>query len=122
MYRFYKMTIDKRPIGSAIEHREPPLRGTVITKVTDITTAGDYKLAVVDADDTQHRHNEALPGVDVLEEDEAVKLAPQYQPATTEERPNPMDHTLQKVQRPAVDLEALMRRHRGSDTTGTGET
>ncbi len=83
MNRFYNVTITKRRFGSAIEHHVPPLEGTVAVSVFEVTTNGNHRLLVVDATDTQHQKNQVLPGVEVLEEAQAVKLATQYQPART---------------------------------------
>ena len=83
MNRFYNVTITKRRFGSAIEHLVPPLEGTVAVSVFEVATNGNHRLFVVDATDTQHKKNQVLPGVEVLKEAQAIKLAAQYQPART---------------------------------------
>lgn len=108
MNRFYRVVIDKRPVGTAIEHREPPLQGEIVVKVTDSTTRGDYRLVVMDADEAQHESNLALPGVEPLEEDAAVELAARYQPAFQGERLDPRTGEVEEVDIPAVDLAALV--------------
>lgn len=108
MKRFYRVKIHRRPVGTAVEHHEPPLEGEVVVKVTDATTSGDYKLVVLDADDAQHESNLALPGVEALEEEGAVKLAARYQPATTGERFDPRTGKTETVDVPAVDLAAIL--------------
>lgn len=108
MNRFYRVAVEKLPIGTAVQHREPPLEGEVVVKVTDAATRGDYRLVVVDADDAQHEGNIALPGVEALEEEGAVKLAARYQPGGARERPDPRTGEMQTIQVPAVDLAAIL--------------
>ena len=76
MNHFYRVAITKQFLGSAIEHKEPPLQGQIQVKVTDSTTQGDFKIIIVDCDDTQHQYNLNLSGVQNLEENEVTKLAP----------------------------------------------
>ena len=104
MNRFYKVSITKQRVGSAIEHREPPLQGQVITKVTDSTTRGNFKLIVVDADSAQHKANLAMPGVEGLTKTAAQKLAPTYQPKRTFTEFNPRTNKQETVTLPAVNL------------------
>lgn len=81
MNRFYQIAIFKYPLGStAIEHREPPIQGEILVKVTDINTRGDFKLMVVDCDNEQHQTNLILPGVLNITEAKAIELARRYQP------------------------------------------
>ncbi len=102
--RFYKVTVTKWPIGSAIEYREPPVQGRIVTKVTDSTTRGDYRLFIVDCTDDQHQINLALPDVAELSEEQAIELAKQYQPERTVKRINRETNTEEEVTLPAVDL------------------
>ena len=112
MNRFYRIVITKRPIGTAIEHREPEIQGAISTKVTDSTTAGDYKLIVADSTDEEHHANLAQPGVQELSEDEATALAPRYRPQRTHTAFNPETRKEERVTVPAADLK------RFSQTTG----
>ncbi len=104
MKRFYKVTITKWPIGSAVEHREPPVQGAIIVKVTDITTGGDYRLFLVDASDEQHQSNLSLTGVEELSEEQAIKLAAEYQPQRTFKRFNPETRQEEQISVPTLDL------------------
>lgn len=108
MNRFYRVAVRKRPVGTAVEHHEPPVEGDVVVKVTDSATRGDHKLVVVDADDAQHERNLALPGVEALEEDGAVELAARYQPASRGERVDPRTGEAEAFDVPAVDLAAIL--------------
>lgn len=122
MNRFYKVAIDKRPIGTAFEHREPPLQGAQVTKVADSRTQGSFKLIVVDATDTEHQANLALPGVDELAQAAAVALAAEYQPEVTREvrdreTENVREVKVKKVKVPAVDLKDILRRRQGAQKT-----
>jgi len=108
MNRFYRVKILRRPVGTAVEHHEPPLEGEVVVKVTDATTNDDYRLVVVDADDERHERNRALPDVEALEEDAAVELAAKYQPARTAERFDPRTGETKTVEVPAVDLASIV--------------
>jgi len=112
MNRFYKVAITKRPVGTAIEHREPPVQGNIIVKVTDSTTAGDHKLLVVDADDAQHTANLRLPGVEEVEEVEAVKLAPKFQPKRAFTRFDPASRKEEKTTVSAVDLKEFLEKRK----------
>lgn len=80
MKNYYKINVTKQSVGTAIMHREPPLQGEIITKATDITSAGDFKLVVVECDDEQHRTNLSLAGVVSVSEADAEQLAPKFQP------------------------------------------
>jgi hypothetical protein len=102
--RFYKVAITKRSIGSAIEHREPGVEGHVLVKVTDSTTAGDYKLFVIDCNDAQHQANLDTPGIEEVSEDQAVTLAAKYQPQRTLTRLNPQTRKEEHITVPACDL------------------
>jgi len=120
MNKFYKVAIIKLPMGSATEHREPPIQGRIIIKVDDLATQGSFKLFVVDCDKDQHKMNSVLPGVLSISEEEANRLAPLYQPERTVTRPvlrsqemgtvrqpgnNPRGAPLEeKVTLPALDL------------------
>ncbi|BAP56305.1 hypothetical protein THII_2008 [Thioploca ingrica] len=104
MNHFYRVAITKQFLGSAIEHKEPPLQGQIQTKVTDSTTQGDFKLITVDCDDSQHRLNITLPGVQNLEEDEVTQLAPLYQPERSIKRFDPKTRKEESVVMPAADL------------------
>lgn len=104
MNRFYRVVITKQPVGSAVRHKEPAMQGRVIIKVTDSTTAGNYKLFVMDCDDAQHEANLTLSGVEALLEAEAVKLAAQYQPRRTLTRFNPVTLEKGEIEIPGCDL------------------
>ena len=104
MNRFYQVAITKWPVGTAVEHREPPVQGRIIVKVTDATTGGDYKLFLVDASDEQHQANLSLAGVQELAEEQAVKLAAEYQPQRTLKRFNPMTRQEEQINVPTLDL------------------
>jgi hypothetical protein len=102
--RFYKAAITKRSLGSAVEHREPGVEGQVIVKVTDSTTAGDYKLFLIDCNDAQHEANLNIPGIEEVSEEQAITLAAKYQPKRTLTRLNPLTRQEEKVTVPACDL------------------
>ena len=104
MNRFYKVAVTKASIGSAVEHREPQVQGRIVVKVTDSTTAGDYKLFLVDAGDDQHQTNLTLAGVVELAEEQAVKLAAEYQPQRTLKRFNPQTRQEEQISVPTLDL------------------
>jgi hypothetical protein len=104
MERFYNVAITKVPIGSAVEYKEPALQGKIIIKVSDIKTSGNYKLFVVDCNDEQNKANLTFSGVSELSEDEAVKLAAQYQPQRHVTRFNPETRKEEKITLPACDL------------------
>ena len=104
MKRFYKVAITKRSIGSAVEHREPEVAGQVIVKVTDSTTAGDYKLFVIDCSDAQHQTNLGIPGIEEVSEEQAVTLAVKYQPQRTLTRLNPQTRQEEHITVQACDL------------------
>jgi hypothetical protein len=120
MKAFYKVSITKQPDGSAIVHREPPLQGEIVTKVTDINTAGDFKIIVVECSEAQHSENLAYPAVTELEEEAAVKLAARYQPQRTVTRPNPDTGEEETVEQPAVDLRRLIQSREASGGSGRG--
>ena len=104
MKRFYKATITKQPIGSAVRHKEPAVQGKVIVKVTDSTTAGDYKLLFIDCDDAQNKTNLTIPGVEELSEEQALELAAQYQPKRTLTQLNTVTMEEEEIDVPACDL------------------
>jgi len=104
MPRFYNVTVDKRSIGTAIEHREPPLQGKVLAKVSESQTDGDHRLIVLDCSDDQDRLNLAQAGVTALSETDAVALAARYQPAWSGKRLNPTTRQMEQVSLPALDL------------------
>lgn len=110
MKRFYKATITKQPIGSAVRHKEPAVQGKVIVKVTDSTTAGDYKLLVIDCDDAQNKTNLTVPGVEELSEEQALKLAAQYQPERTLTHLNPVTMEEEEIDVPACDLRKFYKK------------
>lgn len=117
--RFYKVAIDKRPIGTAIEHREPPVVGERITNVTDARTRGDFRVVVVDATDAEHQRNLALPAVEAVEEAEAVTLAARYQPEYTREDVDPRTGKVDRVTVPNLNLrEVVAQRERERDQRG----
>jgi hypothetical protein len=104
MNRFYKVAITKWPVGSAVEHREPAVQGHILTKVTDSTTGGDFKLFLVDGDEAQHQTNLSLAGVEELAEEQAVRLAAEYQPQRTFKRFNPQTRQEEQISVPTLDL------------------
>jgi hypothetical protein len=104
MTTFYKVTVTKEPVGSAVRHKEPPLQGNIIIKVTDSTTKGNYKIIVIDCDDKQNKVNLSTPGVEALTEEQAVKLAAKYQPQRTVVEFNPRTRKKEKNTIPACDL------------------
>ena len=108
MNRFYRIAVTKVPVGSAIEHREPPLQGEVVIKVSDLATEGDSRLVVVDATNNQHKINTATPGVEEISEADAVKLAAKYQPKRTMTRFNPQTRKEEKITLSAVDLKKFL--------------
>ena len=107
MRAYYKVMVSKQPVGSAVMHKEPPLEGEVVTKVTDMTTGGDYKLIVLDCDDEQHQGNLTVPGVAEVSDSEAADLAPKFQPERTMTEFDPASGKESKFSVPAVDLRAI---------------
>lgn len=108
MQAFYKVNVTKQPIGSAIMHKEPPLDGEIVIKVTDASTAGDFKLVVLDCTPEQHEANLTLPGVAAISEAEAAKLAPKYQPRRTLTEVDPRTGKEEKLTIPATDLQVFL--------------
>jgi len=104
MNHFYRVVITKQFLGSAIEHKEPSLQGQIQAKVTDSTTQGDFKIIIIDCDDTQYQYNLNLSGVHNLEEDEVTKLAPLYQPERTIKRFDPKTRKEESVVMSAANL------------------
>jgi hypothetical protein len=114
MKTYYRVTITKQPVGSAIKHREPPIQGHVIFKVTDGASAGDYRLVAIEATDAQHKANLALAGIEELTESQAAKLAKQYRPKTTRTRFSFRKGRQEKITRPAADLKKLIGKENDS--------
>lgn len=108
MKAFYKVTVTKQSVGSAIMHKEPPLDGEVVTKVTDTSTAGDFKLIVLDCTAEQHDANLTLSGVAEVTDKEAAELAPKYQPERTLTELDTRTGKEERVSIPAVDLRAFV--------------
>ena len=104
MERFYRVAITKVPIGTAVEYREPAIKGKVIVKVSDMTTSGSFKLFVVKCDDAQNEANLAFSGVSELSEDNALKLAAQYQPQRQVTRFNSKSRKEETTDIPVCDL------------------
>lgn len=113
MQAFYKISVVKQAIGSAVMHKEPPLQGAVIIKITDTGSDGDYKIVALECSEEQHIENLSYPGVASMEEDEAVKLAPKYQPKRTFSDIDPRTRKEQKIERPAADLKSLLKIRKG---------
>lgn len=109
MVKFLKVSITKLPIGTAVEHKEPALQGEIITKVTDTTTAGDYRIIVLESDEAQCKANLAIMGVEELSEAEAVKLAAKYQPKRTVTQIPPFAKQKEKVAVPVFDLKKFLK-------------
>ena len=108
MKKIYKAKIEKRNVGSAIEHIPPDLKGTIITSVCDTTTDGDYRLFVVECNQSQHRSNLNREGVSELSEDEAIALAMEYQPERRIRRIDPNTMREEEVTIPKCDLRAYL--------------
>lgn len=104
MNHFYRVTITKQLLGSAIEHKEPSLQGQIQAKVTDSTTQGNFKIIVVNCDDDQHQLNLSSSAIQNLEENEVTELAPLYQPERTIKRFDPKNHKSKQVVILAADL------------------
>lgn len=107
---FYKVSITKEPVGSAVRHKEPSLQGKIIIKVTDSATRGDFKIFVMECDGTQNKANLSKPGVEALSEEQAVKLAAKYQPKRTMAELNPRTMKEEKVTIPACDLKKFYKK------------
>lgn len=118
MKAFYKISVTKQPEGTAIVHREPPLQGEIITKISDTSTRGDFKIVALECDAEQHAVNLAYPGVVALNEAEAVKLAPKYQPRRSVSELDPGTRKEQKIELPAVDLKRLLKIKEGRAAQG----
>jgi hypothetical protein len=108
MRRFYRVAVEKHPVGSAIEFREPPLEGEVVVKVSEAATQGASRVVVLDADDEQDERNRTLAGVEALDEEAAVALSAEYQPASSGTRFDPATRKTEEVETPAVDLARIL--------------
>lgn len=120
MRAYYRVSVIKQAVGSAIMHKEPPLEGDVVTKVTDVTTAGDYKLIVLDCDDEQHQANLTVPGVAEVSDSEAADLAPKFQPERTLTEFDPASGKESTLNVPAADLRAITGAGTGPIATKKG--
>ena len=109
MKAFYKVVVTKQPDGTAIIHKEPPLHGEIITKITDASTAGDFRIVALECSAEQHEENLAYPGVVALDEAEAVKLVPKYQPKRSILELDPRTGKQHKIELPAADLKRLLK-------------
>lgn len=109
MYKFYKMAIVKKWVGSAIQYKGARMKGNIITTVMDSATEGDYKLFVIQCDQAQHEENLLLPGVIELSEEQAIELAAEYQPASTSIQLNPETMKPKEVQISACDLRKFLQ-------------
>lgn len=109
MKAYYRVNVTKQSRGSAIVHREPPLHGDVVFKLTDTATAGDFKLVVMECTAEQHEGNLGLPGVAGLSEAEAAELAPKYQPRRSRLVFDPRTGKEERVDAPAADLAVLLQ-------------
>ncbi len=121
MKTFYKVSVTKQSDGTAIVHKEPPLQGEIITKITDSSTAGDFKIVALECTEEQHEENLAYPGVVALDEAEAVKLAPKYQPKRSFTELNPRTGKEEKLELPAADLTRLLQIKEERATKGGSE-
>ena len=108
MKGFYKIAVTKLPVGAAVRHKEPPLAGEVVIKVSDMSTQGDFKLVVLDCTAEQHADNLLFPGVAEVSESEAAALAAKYRPKHTRTELNKRTGKQEKVEVPAVDLRAFL--------------
>ncbi|NIM18407.1 MAG: hypothetical protein GTO45_41030 [Candidatus Aminicenantes bacterium] len=107
---FYKVSITKEQVGSAIQHKEPSLQGKIVIKVMDSTTRGDFKIFVMECDEAQNKANLSKPGIEKLTEEQAVKLAAKYQPKRTMVELNPRTMKEEKVTIPACDLRKFYKK------------
>ena len=108
MKAFYKVSVTKQSLGSAILHKEPPLVGAVVTKVSDVSSEGDYKLIVIDCSEAEHAENLLLPGVAEVSEAEAMVLAPKFQPKRTMTELNERSGKQEKITIAAADLKTFL--------------
>ena len=107
MKTFYKVTITKQSVGSAVRYKEPPLQGKIIAKVTDMESMGDYRIVIMECDEVQHKTILTMGGVVELSEKESVKLAAQFQPKRTVTKFNPRTRKAEKIRIPACNLNKL---------------
>jgi hypothetical protein len=108
MKKIYKAKIEKRSVGSAIEHIPPDLKGTIITNVYDSTTDGDYRLYVVECSQAEHKANLSLDGVSELSKDKAISLAKEYQPARKIININPTTMKQEEITIPECDISVYL--------------
>jgi hypothetical protein len=108
MLRFYKAKTIKKPIGTAIEHILPAFKGRVITDVYDITTDGDYRLFVVDCNETDNEANLSLDGVTGLSQEDAISMAVQFQPARKIKTIDPATNEEKEVDLPELNLKPYL--------------
>ncbi len=108
MKKIYKAKIEKRSVGSAIEHIPPDMKGTIITSVYDSTTDGDYRLFVVECNQAQHKANLSLEGVSELSEEGAISLAREYQPERKIKKIDPATMKEEEITIPECDLRVYL--------------
>lgn len=108
MKKIYNAKIEKREVGSAIEHMAPEFVGTVITYVADTSTEGAQRIYVVDCAAAEHKKNLKLKGIQELEKAKAVALAAKYQPEVKFTELNPETNEEEEITIPKCDLKLFL--------------
>ena len=109
MKKIYNAKIEKRAVGSAIEHIVPEFVGTVVTYVADTSTEGAQRIYVVDCTAAEHKKNLKLKGVEELEKDKAIALAVKYQPEVKFTEMNPETKKEEEITVPKCDLKPFLK-------------
>jgi hypothetical protein len=109
MKKVYNAKIEKRPVGSAIEHISPEFAGTMVTYVADTGTQGAQRIFVIDCTAAEHKKNLKLKGVDELEKEQAIALAEKYQPEVKYTQVNPETNEEEEIAAAKCDLRPFLK-------------
>jgi hypothetical protein len=109
MKKIYNAKIEKRAVGSAIEHIVPEFDGTIVTNVADSSTEGAQRIFVVECTAAEHKKNLELKDVKELEKKEAIALAEKYQPEVKFTQMNPETMEEEEITAPKCDLEPFLK-------------
>lgn len=108
MKKIYIAKIEKKEVGSAIEHIIPEFSGTVITNVADSATEGAQRIFVIKCTADEHKKNLKLKGVEELEKEKAIKLAEKYQPEVIFKQMDPETMEEEEITVPKCDLKPFL--------------
>ncbi len=101
--------------GTAIELIEPTLEGDIVYKLRDLIEDSNRLLYVMDCKGKQHARNLARGEVRQMTKSEAVTLAAAYHPARKYREPTRWLSKAKTVERPAFDLDKMVKQRRASD-------